>query len=286
MDVYTIITNKVIESLEKGVIPWKKPWIGGKGAYNRISGKSYSMLNQMLLEHEGEYLTFNQITSLGGSVKKGGKSEIVVFFKMNEYKEKKENDEIEVKIYPILRYYRVFHISQVNGIEPQEDTNINVNSDSEDFCEAEQAVERYLKNAAINYKVSGKSKACYSPLTDTIEVPEYKQFVNMNEYYSTFFHEIIHSTGHETRLNRDMKNGFGSEKYAKEELVAELGSIFLNNHYHVETSDTFTNSSAYIQSWLKALKDDKKLIVTASTQAEKAAHYVLEKATKTVSAVA
>jgi antirestriction protein ArdC len=98
----------------------------------------------------------------------------------------------------------------------------------------------------------------------------------MNEYYSTFFHEIIHSTGHEKRLNRSLKNGFGSESYAKEELIAELGSVFLNNHYGIETSNTFDNSTAYIQSWLKALKDDKKLIVTASTQAEKAANYVLE----------
>lgn len=278
MDVYTIITNKIIEKLESGIIPWKKPWIGGKGAFNRVSGKSYSMLNQMLLEHDGEYLTFNQITDLGGTVKKGAKGEMVVFFKMNEYEEKdEESGEIKVKKYPVLRYYKVFHISNVEGIEPLEieETIINVNAETNAFCEVERAVERYIENSAINYEVTNGNRACYSPTTDTIQIPSFKQFVNMNEYYSTLFHEIVHSTGHETRLNRDLKNGFGSENYAKEELVAELGSVFLNNHYGVETDDTFDNSTAYVQSWLNVLKNDKKLIVSASTQAEKAANYVL-----------
>jgi len=118
MDVYAIITNRIIEKLESGIIPWKKPWIGGKGAFNRVSGKSYSMLNQMLLEHDGEYLTFNQIADLGGKVKKGAKSEMVVFFKMNEVEEKnEESGETKLKKYPVLRYYRVFHISNVEGIE-------------------------------------------------------------------------------------------------------------------------------------------------------------------------
>lgn len=278
MDVYAIITNKIIENLEKGIIPWKKPWIGVKGAYNRVSGKSYSMLNQMLLEHEGEYLTFNQITSLGGTVKKGAKSEMVVFFKMNEYEEENEDGEKVIKKYPVLRYYRVFHISQVDGIEPLQAENINVNAEDNGFCEVERAVEKYLESTEITYRVSERNEACYNFKTDTIEIPAVKQFVNMNEYYGTFFHEIIHSTGHEKRLNRSLKNGFGSESYAKEELVAELGSVFLNNHYGIETGDTFDNATAYIQSWLKALKNDKKLIVTASTHAEKAANYVLEAA--------
>lgn len=278
MDVYTIITNKIIENLEKGIIPWKKPWIGVSGAFNRVSGKSYSMLNQMLLEHNGEYLTFNQITSLGGTVKKGAKSEMVVFFKMNEYEDENEDGEKVIKKYPVLRYYRVFHISQVDGIEPLETPNINVNAEADDFLKVKKAVEKYLEYTEIHYKESARNQACYNSLTDTIEIPAVKQFYNMNEYYGTFFHEIIHSTGHEKRLNRSLKNGFGSENYAKEELVAELGSVFLNNHYGVETGDTFDNSTAYIQSWLHALKNDKKLIITAATQAEKAANYVLQAA--------
>lgn len=278
MDVYTIITNKIIEKLEKGVIPWKKPWIGGKGAFNRVSGKSYSMLNQMLLEHDGEYLTFNQITDLGGKLKKGAKSEIVVFFKMNEVEEKnEESGETTLKKYPMLRYYRVFHISNVEGIEPLEveEININANAETNAFCEVERAIERYIENSAINYEVTNGNRACYSPTTDTIQIPSFKQFVSMNEYYGTVWHEVIHSTGHESRLNRDLKNGFGSENYAKEELVAELGAVFLNNYYGVETDETFDNATAYIQSWISVLKHDKRLIVFASTQAEKAANYVL-----------
>ena len=276
MDVYAIITNKIIEKLESGVIPWKKPWIGGKGAFNRITGKPYSMLNQMLLEHDGEYLTYNQIVSLGGTVKKGAKSEMVVFFKMNEYIEKNEDDEEIVKKYPVLRYYRVFHISNVDGIEPLEvEPTLDVDAEKDAFWEVEQAVSKYLTSTHITYRVSERHEACYIPSKDVIELPAANTFISMNEYYSTLFHEIIHSTGHESRLNRTIKNGFGNENYAKEELVAELGSVFLNNHYGVETNNTFDNSAAYIQSWLKALKNDKKLIVSASTHAEKAANFVL-----------
>lgn len=275
MDVYAIITSKIIENLEKGIIPWKKPWIGVKGAYNRVSGKPYSMLNQMLLKQEGEYLTFNQITALGGSVKSGSKSEMVVFFKMNKYEEENEEGEMITKQFPVLRYYRVFHISQVDGIEPIEPEKINENL-GDDFHEVDKIIEKYLEASEIECKVSSRNQACYNSKNDTIEMPDAKQFVNMNEYYGTFFHEIVHSTGHESRLNRSLKNGFGSENYAKEELVAELGSVFLNNRCGIETGDTFDNATAYIQSWLQALKNDKKLIVTASTQAEKAANYVLE----------
>ena len=275
MDVYEIITNKVIENLEKGVIPWKKPWIGTKGAYNRITGKPYSMLNQMVLEHSGEYLTFNQINALGGKVKKGGKSEVVFFFKMVEVEKEKDDGEKDVKKFPVLRYYRVFHISQTEGIEPLKLEDVNVNAEDDGFDTVKNAVKNYISSAHIGYVASARSCACYNPTTDIIEIPKEKQFYNMNEYYSTFFHEIIHSTGHETRLNRDIRNKFGDEKYAKEELIAELGSVFLNNHYGIETGDTFDNSTAYIQSWLTALKNDKHLIVSASTQAEKAANYVL-----------
>ena len=274
MDVYAIITGKIIENLEKGIIPWIQPWFGVKGAYNRVSGKSYSMLNQMLLEQEGEYLTFHQITDLGGKIKEGAKSEIVVFFKMNEHEVENEEGEKEIKKYPVLRYYRVFHISQVDGIEPLEPKTINANLD-DDFHEVEEVIANYLESAEIESKVSNGNRACYNSVSDTIEIPDAKQFVNMNEYYGTFFHEIIHSTGHESRLNRNLRNIFGSENYAKEELIAELGSVFLNNRYGIETVDTFDNATAYIQSWLRALKNDKRLIVSASTQAEKAANYVL-----------
>ena len=199
---------------------------------------------------------------------------------MNEVEEKnEENEETTLKKYPVLRYYRVFHISNVEGIEPlaSEEININVNANTEEeiFTDAENAVNKYLASTKIKYEVTNGNRACYSPTTDTIQLPSFKQFVNMNEYYGTLFHEIVHSTGHESRLNRDIRNTFGNSNYAKEELVAELGSVYLNNHYGIETDETFDNATAYIQSWLSALKNDKKLFVSASTQAEKAANYVL-----------
>ena len=119
-NVYEMVTTRIIEELEKGIIPWEKPWTGIRaGAYNRVSKKAYSMINQMLLKHTGEYATFKQWQDLGGHVKKGEKSEIVVFWKILEKEETdKETGEKEVKKIPMLRYYNVFHISQVEGVKP------------------------------------------------------------------------------------------------------------------------------------------------------------------------
>lgn len=120
-NVYEMVTDRIIEQLEKGIIPWQRPWTGVRdGAYNRVSNKPYSLLNQMLLLHDGEYATFKQWTELGGHIKKGEKSEIIVFWKIQPIEEEKEDGTKAIKQLPILRYYNVFHISQVEGIEPKE----------------------------------------------------------------------------------------------------------------------------------------------------------------------
>ena len=276
--VYEMVTERIIEQLEQGVIPWEKPWTGIRsGAYNRISKKSYSLLNQMLLKHKGEYATFKQWQDLGGHVRKGEKSEIVVFWKIQPIEEEKEDGTKEVKQIPLLRYFNVFHISQVDGVEPLSKDALN---EIEPIEKAESILYSYWTKENITVEHVAGDKAYYSPSLDMIHLPLFEQFISANEYYSTAFHESIHSTMKESRCDRaeDRKGklvAFGSNEYSKEELVAEIGRASLMNIIGIETNKSFRNSSAYIQNWLSVLKNDVKFIVSASSKAEKAVDYIL-----------
>ena len=274
-DVYEMATDRIIEQLEQGVIPWEKPWGGViDGAYNRISKRPYSLLNQMLLQHSGEYATFKQWSELGGHIRKGEKSEIVVFWKLQPYEDENADGEKIIKQIPLLRYYNVFHVSQVDGIEPKE---LDLN-EFEPIEEAERIKTEYMTREHLKILEKLTDKAFYSPTFDYIQIPCKEQYQNVEEFYSTLFHEMVHSTGYKTRLDReDVKDCmyFGSENYSKEELTAELGSAFLVNLLGIETKNSFRNSSAYIQGWLGRLRGDKKFIVSASSKAEKAVKYIL-----------
>ena len=275
-NVYEMVTARIIAELEKGNIPWEKPWTGTQtGAFNRISKKPYSLINQMLLIHTGEYATFKQWADLGGHVRKGEKSEIVVFWKILEKEETdKDTGEKEIRKIPMLRYYNVFHISQVEGVKPL----AKPFEDVKPIEEADKVIADYVKRENIDFEECASNQAYYSPSFDRVVVPMKQQYKNINEYYSTTFHELTHSTGHKNRLNR-LQNGavaaFGSETYSKEELVAEIGSASLMNLLGIETPKTFRNSAAYIQSWLKDLRNDNKFIVSASSKAEKAVNYII-----------
>lgn len=274
--VYEIITERIIEQLENGVIPWQKPWTGThSGAYNRISNKPYSLLNQMILKHGGEYATFKQWSDLGGKIRKGEKSEVVTFWKIQPYEEENENGEKVIKQIPLLRYYNVFHISQVDGVEPKEQLKI---SNLEPIEEAEKIKTDYMNREHLKIFEKVTNDAFYLPIQDYIQVPCKEQYQDIEEFYSTLFHEMIHSTGHKSRLNRPDMQGIvrhGSEKYSKEELTAELGSAMIINILGIETEKSFKNSSGYIQDWLQVLKNDNKFIVSASSRAEKAVKYIL-----------
>ena len=274
-DIYDMVTDRIIEQLEKGYIPWQKPWTGvHDGAYNRISNKPYSLLNQMLLSKTGEYASFKQWTELGGHIRKGEKAEIVTFWKIQQIEEENEDGEKIIKQLPLLRYYNVFHISQVEGVEPK---SIDLN-ELQPIEEAERIKTEYMQREHIKILEKVTDKAFYSPSLDYIQVPCKEQYQNIEEFYSTLFHEMTHSTGHKNRLDReDVKDCmyFGSENYSKEELCAELGSAFLINKLGIASSKSFNNSTAYIQSWLRVLKNDKKFIISASSRAEKAVKYIL-----------
>ena len=277
MDVYSMVTERIISQLEKGAIPWKKPWANClEGTFNRITRKPYSLLNKLLLLHGGEYATFKQWEQVGGRVKKGEKAEIVVFWKMQDMAEKNENGDIEIKQIPLLRYYNVFHISQVENVLPLIKTE---DFGTEPIGLAEKILHDYIDREHIALSERESDKAFYNPITDSITLPRITQFERAEAFYSTVFHECGHSTLKASRCNREAENKmalFGSEDYSKEELVAEITSAAIMNHIGLETLATFNNSAAYIQNWLQVLKNDKKFIVVASGKAEKAAKYILD----------
>lgn len=279
--VYEMVTEGIIKQLEQGQIPWQKPWTGIRnGAYNRISKKPYSLLNQMLLEKPGEWATFKQWSDLGGKVRKGEKSSIIVFWKVLPVEEVQEDGTKIVKQIPLLKYINVFHISQVDGIEPLKQESLH---NIEPIEKAESILKDYWTRENIIVEHVKGNNAYYSPAIDLIRLPLFEQFNNANEYYSTAFHESVHSTLKENRCNRaeDRKGklvAFGSADYSKEELIAEIGSANLMNILGLETVKTFKNSTAYIQNWLQVLKNDVRFIVSASSKAEKAVEYILKEA--------
>lgn len=285
-DLYSEISTRIIEQLEQGIIPWRKPWSGvNSGAISHVTGRPYSLLNQFLLAKPGEYVTFNQCKKEGGSVKKGAKSRIVVFWKVlprekqdaagNILRDSDGNAIIEGL--PVLRYFQVFHLDDCEGISPKWDKGNAPTAAPDDA--AENILLDYVRREGISLERCISDKAFYSPSRDLIRLPIREQFTDTAEYYGTAFHEATHSTGHPTRLNRFEKGAaaaaFGSDSYSREELVAEIGSACILHELGLETPSSFTNSAAYIQSWLRALKNDKRLIISAAARAEKAVKLIL-----------
>ena len=277
INVYQLVTDRIISQLKQGKVPWQKPWCGvAGGAFNRITQRPYSLLNQMLLRKVGEYATFRQWTDLGGKIKKGEKAEMVVFWKLCSVKERDDEDEIpddeEERMFPVLRYYNVFHISQVENVEPLQKEEIRA---VEPICEAQRILTSYIDREDVELVHRKGNKASYSPTFDLITMPLMEQFVNAPEYYSTVFHECVHSTGHSDRCNRLLKCNPFSKEYAKEELVAEIGAAFLLNHAGITNPATEKNNAAYLRSWLKELENDNKFIISAAGKAEKAVKYMI-----------
>lgn len=284
-NVYELVTNKVLEALKNGVAPWQKPWDGGNGYISHESGKPYSYLNGILIAMDGgkvgEYLTMNQIQKEGGKLKKGAKSKLVVFYKMAEYKQKKLNeDNIEeeiVKIYPTLKYYLVFHIDDCEGINPKFENPMKVRQNNP-IESAEKVINDYVEREKLNFENKEISdRALYSPSRDLVKIPTIEQYSEVNEYYSTAFHEFTHSTGIKKRCDRGLEvhASFGSDRYSKEELVAEMGSAMLVSMLGLDTEKAFKNQVSYLKGWMEAISKDNKLIVTAAGKAEKAVKYIL-----------
>ena len=216
MDIYAEVTSRIIAQMEQGAIPWQQPWISTDGCISHSTGKPYSLLNQMLLGKPSEYVTFKQCQQEGGKVRKGEKSRMVVFWKWMQVKDEETDEEKDI---PFLRYYNVFHIDQCEGLTAKHMTTIPETAATPDQT-AEVIISDYITRSGVKLSREKGDRAYYRPAADSITVPLISQFADTAEYYSTLFHEMTHSTGHESRLNRLEKTAFfGSDAYSKEELI-------------------------------------------------------------------
>lgn len=274
IDVYAMVTGKIIAALEKGQVPWRKPWKEGGEPQNLISKRYYRGVNTLLLQNAGYehnlFLTFKQAKEIGANIKKGEKSHLVVYWNQAEKElEEASNTQEEKKAKLILRYYSVFNISQCENI-PERYVAKPVRA-VEPIRACEDIVLGMLKPPKIKHT---KQKAYYDPVKDYINMPKQASFESDAAYYSTLFHELIHSTGHEGRLNRKTLTETPTvESYSREELVAEIGTCYLQNKAGI--IGLFENSTAYIQGWLTKLKNDKRFIFFAAGHAQRATDYIL-----------
>lgn len=293
--VYQVITDKIIALLDKGVVPWHRPWKSRGGSIARNAwGRPYRGINVFILATESmmhEYkssfwLTFNQISERGGKVNENEHGTVVVFWKrlLVEAKDPDTNETVK-KTIPLLRYFRVFNLDQTTGVkltkkqaaEATAVEDIDTDEDVSAIDDAEAILASYLVRDDAPALVEGRNdKAYYSPSLDVIHLPARSSFETSEGFYGTAFHEVTHSTGATKRCNRKgivTFDHFGSGQYAQEELVAELGSAFLCAESGID--NTVENSASYIASWRRVLSTDPKIIVNAAAQAQKAADYVL-----------
>jgi antirestriction protein ArdC len=296
MTVYEIVTARIIEKLEQGVIPWRRPWRGPGRPANAISRRPYSGVNFFLLASSRFaspfWLTWNQAKELGGSIREGERSEIVVFWKVY-YRDNRDGDEIEehdpemaddaASLYNlgakrrfVLCFYRVWNVEQVELPENVR-TRFQVETRAIDpIAQAERIIAEMPNSPAIEYH---GSLAFYRPSTDTVVLPPRDTFVSPQGFYQSIYHELLHSTGHPKRLARpgiSESIHFGSERYSREELVSELGAAFLCAAAGIDNA-TLEDHAAYLRGWLDALKADQRAIVQAAAQAQRGADYILHR---------
>ncbi|MCB0651500.1 MAG: DUF1738 domain-containing protein [Saprospiraceae bacterium] len=289
IDLYETVTNKMIALLEKGVAPWRSPWSKYGLARNYATGHVYSGINAFLMnltEHPIPYfMSFKQIKAKSGKIKKGAKSEMVFFYKT--YYKDEQGQTISPDQYSalcemggepqrisFLKYYPVFNIQDVEGIEIEIP---EVELKEHERIERCEAVKNNMPNPP-EFVFQDANRAYYAPMSDKLNMPDIAQFDTPEEYYSTLFHELTHSTGHASRLARKGITELTTsdrKQYSKEELIAEMGASFLAAHTGINTDDLTENSAAYLEGWLKILKSDKKLIFKAAAKAQKAVDYIL-----------
>lgn len=280
-DVYTIVTNRIIEQLEKGTVPWKQPWTESGLPKNLITKRPYRGINVLLLSSLGYthnlFLTFRQIKEVGGTVKKNEKSNIVVFWNWIEPRSEGNGNgnggvKEAVRKIPFLRYYTVFNIEQCDGIPDKFIPAVTREAYPIPACE--KIVRDMPEKPRIQHK---EDRAYYNPLQDFVNIPKQSSFKNDESYYAVFFHELIHSTGHHKRLNRKeliQMSEFGSEPYSLEELIAEMGACYLESLAGIMDKQ-FDQNAAYLQGWLQKLKSDKRFIISASSHAQRATDFIL-----------
>jgi antirestriction protein ArdC len=268
--VYEIITAQILAELEKGEVPWRKPWRTLPPA-NLISKKPYRGINVFLLALQGYgsqfWLTFNQAKQLGGNVRKGEHGTKIVFWKFDTYEKAAADGEIEERKFAFLRYFTVFNLEQTEGLKAL------LELPPAFPIESAESIVRAMPNPPA---FEQDSRASYIPSLDVVTMPSRTAFTSQEEFYSTLFHELTHATGHAKRLARDgfdTPQQFGSESYSREELVAEMGAAMLCGLAGIE-QNTLANSAAYLKAWIARLRADSKLVISAASAAQKAADYI------------
>jgi len=272
--VYEIITDRILGMLDQGVVPWRQPWSSSLPK-NLVSGKEYRGVNVFLLGCQAYtspwWVTYKQCAARGGQVRKGERSTPVIFWKPLPRKDATPADIAKGRDkFFLLRYYNVFNVAQCDNLEaPTSHSGVQFNP----IGACEEIVASYKGAPPITH---GGNRACYIPSQDAIQMPPRESFTHTEEYYSTLFHELTHSTGHKDRLDREGITNpikFASHDYSFEELVAECGAAFLCAHAGIDNR-TLDNSAAYIKHWSDKLRDNRKWIVDAAAKAAKAADHI------------
>ena len=282
-DVYSRVTDKIIADLERGNLTWLQPWQAGHKAGPvsrplRAGGIPYRGVNVLMLwaaAMEKGYscplwLTYKQASELGGQVRKGEKGSLVVYAnRITKTATDDKGADVEIEI-PFMKGYTVFNAEQIDGLPAHFTATVQpLNNEIQRL----DAVERFFESTKATIRHGG-NRAFYSPALDLVQMPELASFRDAESYYATRAHEMTHWTRHETRLNRDFgRKRWGDAGYAMEELVAEIGAAFLCADLGI-TPETREDHAAYVASWLKVLKDDKRAIFTAASHAQKAADYL------------
>ncbi|MBK9729043.1 MAG: DUF1738 domain-containing protein [Saprospiraceae bacterium] len=288
---YEEVTNKIIAMIEKGVAPWRRTWSTYGLARNYGTDHIYTGINLILMNNTMHpipyFLTFNQVKEQGGMIEKDAKAEKVIYFDVY-YKD--GNDKTltkeeaiqhrkigeEIQILKFIKYYAVFNIEDIEGFEfkiPEIELKPN-----EKIARCESIIENMPKRPEL--RQIDANRACYAPVLDFVNMPSIEQFESAEYYYATFFHELVHSTGHASRLAREEvmnPQKFGGIPYSKEELVAEMGASFLCSSVQIDYDDVIKNNASYLAGWLKVLKEDSKFIFKVSSEAQKAADYILNR---------
>lgn len=270
--VYQVVTDRLLAALEQGVVPWRQPWKSADLPKNLVTGAAYRGSNVFALLWQGYkspyWCTFKQALAAGGHVKKGEKGTPIVFWRW--VSEKKRADGTVEKLdrpFPNVRYYVVFNVAQCEGL------TVPASIDAPTGFDPIAAAEELVAGMPQRPTIGTGSRASYSPAADVVTMPARASFYSAAGYYATLFHELTHSTGHESRVGRKLSTSFGSEEYSREELVAEMGASFLMARCDLVDA-TIETSAAYLDNWLKALRADPSILIYAGQQAQKAVDFI------------
>ncbi|WP_369721120.1 ArdC family protein [Bradyrhizobium sp. LLZ17] len=277
-DLYAEVSARIIAELEAGAAPWIKPWSATPGANtpcNAVTSRPYSGCNVVLLwmaqaagYRTARFLTFKQALDLGGHVRKGERGTKVFFVKQLQLRDDGAEGDAATRLVPMMREYTVFNVDQCENLPDTVTTGKPMrvrNPDARD-----ELADDFLRSTGSDIR-EGHGEAYYVPSQDFISMPAFEAFNGADQFYGVAFHELTHWTGHKTRLDRDLKNRFGSRSYAAEELIAELGAAFLCAEFGF---DGDLRHAGYLATWIDLLKADKRAFFTASSQASKAADYL------------